>query len=801
MELGDYDKQDEFMRFLIERREFWIERDEDGASPLHRAAERGEIRIVRMLLDSGANPNSEDKNGRSPLHLVCREGDALANRELIVQQLIERGASVNVKDHNGMQPLHYASENTNVEIVRILLKAGADHRRRDTSGTTALHCAAYHTNQRHVPSIVDCLLCHGADPWAHSRRSRPACVEHFETANDDELQNIMDVFLKYTPDLYSKALSDRWSCHFPWFSLFNSDDCSQVKLRYIHDNTSNDPEYFGRNCWHNGSIIYAKDGDNIKAIMRSISLLCEMTKWFATESLLNTKDAFGWNPGFYVVFSNRLLRTVVFKKYHVVYNKITKAQTRMMYAYVTGGLNPTETDINEASLIHHTAASEMSDALDFMLKQCGDACLNGRDKDGSTPLHYAASVGRTKSCKILLKHGCKKSIRDNHGRTACDLAMLFGYVDVVDLVTTNNESLALHVFPFKETELQESSSESWTTTHPSSSLSSSSFEHEQENPDIKRRMCGQEIFSDAYRCLMASPVLGSRENQDGCFKAEMKRVEHGIMAVLGKLKYRMSLQYPLLAFEPKLRGSMAEGTKVGPPDEFDVMLVMEELSRYCQVLNDERCDEVKLTSSLDAMESMTTIHGYVHSGKIYNQVNATLKAVVVDTEIWKNSPVTFIGLRDMRVGLTLKMLYTGSIYKALLISIDMVPCISLRMDPTVDIKLPYFIEDWPVRLDFTGCQRYALITNQSYMITDPILFNVSFTDYEDVLMKWLPRSATEAYVIAKALRSPRVRWLCELILKESKRIGIRYCKRHAIIVQPLFSLALSKFEFELRRPG
>ncbi|ELU03153.1 hypothetical protein CAPTEDRAFT_112255, partial [Capitella teleta] len=120
-----------------------------------------------MLLDAGAEPSSHDNHERASLHWVCSEGDALANREIIVQQLIERGAFVNAKDDQGMQPLHLASKNTNAAIVGILLQAGADRDSRDTSRNTALHWAAQHKDQHQVPSIVDCLLHHGADPRAH----------------------------------------------------------------------------------------------------------------------------------------------------------------------------------------------------------------------------------------------------------------------------------------------------------------------------------------------------------------------------------------------------------------------------------------------------------------------------------------------------------------------------------------------------------------------------------------------------------------------------------------------------------
>ncbi|ELU00006.1 hypothetical protein CAPTEDRAFT_209327, partial [Capitella teleta] len=120
----------------------------------------------------------------------------------------------------------------------ILLQAGADIKSRTDKRRTALHFASCNENQHLVPPIVHCLLDHGADPWAYSDdplEVSPACVEHFVRANDAELQNIMEAFLKYAPNMYYESLPCNGNSYFPWFSHFVSDECSRVKFRYICD--------------------------------------------------------------------------------------------------------------------------------------------------------------------------------------------------------------------------------------------------------------------------------------------------------------------------------------------------------------------------------------------------------------------------------------------------------------------------------------------------------------------------------------------------------------------------------------
>lgn len=57
-----------------------------------------------MLINAGAFPDTEDRNGRSPLHEAAHQGF-----NEVVRALLDGGADVNAMDHGGSTPLHWAS--------------------------------------------------------------------------------------------------------------------------------------------------------------------------------------------------------------------------------------------------------------------------------------------------------------------------------------------------------------------------------------------------------------------------------------------------------------------------------------------------------------------------------------------------------------------------------------------------------------------------------------------------------------------------------------------------------------------
>ena len=93
----------------------------DCWTPLHLALRRGDVHIVRLLLNHGADGNYPDSNGRTPLHLAWRDG-----RDDIVQLLRNHGADTKYPDSDGWSSPQYVAQDGHKYIVRLLPDADAD---------------------------------------------------------------------------------------------------------------------------------------------------------------------------------------------------------------------------------------------------------------------------------------------------------------------------------------------------------------------------------------------------------------------------------------------------------------------------------------------------------------------------------------------------------------------------------------------------------------------------------------------------------------------------------------------------
>lgn len=68
----------------------------------------GQEKIVRLLIDEGANLDIQDKHGATPLHLAIKSKQDLWET---INSLIGNGADIHIKDDNGNTALHLAALN------------------------------------------------------------------------------------------------------------------------------------------------------------------------------------------------------------------------------------------------------------------------------------------------------------------------------------------------------------------------------------------------------------------------------------------------------------------------------------------------------------------------------------------------------------------------------------------------------------------------------------------------------------------------------------------------------------------
>ncbi|KAL3067049.1 hypothetical protein OYC64_016906 [Pagothenia borchgrevinki] len=81
--------------------------DEDGYTPLHRAAYSGHVDAVSALIAAGAKVNPRTHDGWTPLHSACRW-----SRVKVASFLLKHGAELNAQTNGGLTALHLAASDT-----------------------------------------------------------------------------------------------------------------------------------------------------------------------------------------------------------------------------------------------------------------------------------------------------------------------------------------------------------------------------------------------------------------------------------------------------------------------------------------------------------------------------------------------------------------------------------------------------------------------------------------------------------------------------------------------------------------
>ncbi|XP_029596753.1 ankyrin repeat domain-containing protein 34B [Salmo trutta] len=125
----------------------------DG-SPLIGAARLGKLRLVRLLLEGGAQVNERNPGGETPLLAACKalRGEPTGPGTLkLLRYLLDNQADPNAQDRSGRTALMYSCmERAGAQLASTLLSAGADPSMEDYSGASAM---VYAINAQHQPTL------------------------------------------------------------------------------------------------------------------------------------------------------------------------------------------------------------------------------------------------------------------------------------------------------------------------------------------------------------------------------------------------------------------------------------------------------------------------------------------------------------------------------------------------------------------------------------------------------------------------------------------------------------------------
>ncbi len=214
--VGDYHTLSDRLQGGADPNEF----DEFGYSPLHLAARGKSLKVVRLLLDAGADVCAADAHGRTPLQLCAHEDlrpllEAAMDkrrREMELDAQVRCGdeAAVRAALAEGVNPdalaadkagrlLHSAVESGQHGVLRVLLEEGADADLVSPDGRhSALHLAA----RRGDAAAIRLLLAAGADPMLPAGNRAYALHEAVWNRHAEAVKALLPAYaaVNFSPD-------------------------------------------------------------------------------------------------------------------------------------------------------------------------------------------------------------------------------------------------------------------------------------------------------------------------------------------------------------------------------------------------------------------------------------------------------------------------------------------------------------------------------------------------------------------------------------------------------------------------
>jgi ankyrin repeat protein len=404
--------------------------DLQGRSPLHLAVNSGNSDTVRLLCEEGVGGplvSAPDTAGQTALHLACASGD-----KIIVTHLLRYGAPIDAVDHSKDTPAIVATRNGHEETLWFLIDNGASLLPGE-AGSSPLHEAVAAGKADIVEQLLDMTVQDREGVYADLRRavdqrSRfPAMIAAqkgdeslFNLLLADETQlSIMDLdkrsILHHAAEggnenILLSVASKSWL-----FSHLNAVDCfGYTPLRLAAE--------FGR--------------------AEAIEILLECNPLPSADLAMSAAatDAIGlrlFQARRSFVETHELVETV-----HKAARKGHLGTLRALLSeYCPGRLSPDCTNAKGKSALMFAAEAGQLEAVRLLVTKVSRVAIDRASKSGRTALSYAAEHGHMEVVEFLAKYlEVNVDSEDAEHRPPVFFAAMNGHLAVVKLLVASSRS-------------------------------------------------------------------------------------------------------------------------------------------------------------------------------------------------------------------------------------------------------------------------------------------------------------------------------------------------------------------------
>jgi len=162
-------------------KQFINEKESNGDPPIHYASYRGNIELIKYLVENGADINVKNDKGLNVMHLAS-QGDSPAS---LVYFKEYHNFDYTLTDNIGSTPLHWACYTSSEFSFQFLLSfENINLNVQDNDGVTPLHCSV----MAKKGSIIKKLLQNNVDKTIKDKKGRTA----YDLSNDRQIKDIIN---------------------------------------------------------------------------------------------------------------------------------------------------------------------------------------------------------------------------------------------------------------------------------------------------------------------------------------------------------------------------------------------------------------------------------------------------------------------------------------------------------------------------------------------------------------------------------------------------------------------------------
>ena len=367
-----YDNKTKVVKLLLEHGADPNKADEDKDTPLHLACKNNNLILVKLLLGYNIDVNIQNIYGRTPLDLACDNEDI---KLPIVKLLLEHGADPNIKNNFDKTPLYEACSNNNIKVAKLLLEHGASTKE-DMDTITSLYRAYQFGNIE----LIKLLLKYGADKSVMSKSGQEKFGSPLLTAVQSNNLKLVGLVLKNGGEEQINIKDNYGNTPLSVAIINNNKEMIKLLLEY---GARPDKDNL------NDSLLFSCEKNDIEVA----KLLLE----FGADP--NIKNNFDKTPLYWACDNNNIELVKLLLEHGANPNIILKGYEENSLLHWSVTLDEPE-DIEVAKLFIENGAD-----------------VNVKNKFGVTPLYEACSNNNIKVAKLLLEHGADPNNKDEYGYT------------------------------------------------------------------------------------------------------------------------------------------------------------------------------------------------------------------------------------------------------------------------------------------------------------------------------------------------------------------------------------------------